>query len=143
MKKNSTGFSLIEVLVVVIILGILAAIVVPNVMGREEQARVVKAKQDIRALLSSLKQYKLDNFTYPSMDQGLQALRNPPAGNPPAPHWAEGGYVDALPNDPWGNPYLYLNPGIHGTIDVYTLGADGETGGEGVYADLGQWNLNQ
>ncbi len=138
MKKRITGFTLIEVLVVVVILGILAAVVVPNVMGREEQARIVKAKQDIRVLVSALKQYKLDNYQYPSTDQGLEALVQKPAGNPPAPHWPEGGYLDHLPKDPWGRPYLYLNPGLHGPVDVYTLGPDGEQGGED---DIGQWNL--
>jgi len=129
MKQKSRGFTLIEVMVVVVILGILAAIIVPKVMDRPDTARLVKAKSDIRAIESALNLYKLDNFDYPSTDQGLQAL---------VPK-----YVDRLANDPWGNPYLYLSPGLHGDMDVYTLGADGLQGGTGKNADIGNWNLEQ
>lgn len=135
------GFTLIEVMVVVVILGILAAIVVPRVMDRPDQARVVKAKQDVRALESALNTYRLDNFHYPSTDQGLQALVEKPSGDPPAKNWKSGGYVSRLPKDPWGNAYLYLNPGRHGSIDIYSLGADGQPGGTGMDADIGNWNL--
>lgn len=140
-RPLQTGFTLIEVMVVVVILGILAAIVVPRVMDRPDQARVVKAKQDVRALESALNTYRLDNFHYPSTDQGLQALVEKPGGDPPAKNWKSGGYVSRLPKDPWGNAYLYLNPGRHGSIDIYSLGADGQPGGTGMDADIGNWNL--
>ena len=133
------GFTLIEVMVVVIILGILAAIVVPRVMDRPDVARVTKAKQDIRALESALNLYKLDNFRYPTTDQGLEALVKKP-GVPPEPkNWRP--YMDRLPKDPWGNPYQYLSPGEHGEVDVFSLGADGRPGGEGLDADIGNWDL--
>jgi general secretion pathway protein G len=127
MRHKSQGFTLIEVMVVVVILGILAAIIVPKVMDRPDTARLVKAKSDIRAIESALNLYKLDNFDYPSTDQGLEAL---------VPK-----YIDRLANDPWGNPYLYLSPGLHGDMDVYTLGADGLQGGDGKNADIGNWNV--
>jgi len=127
MKQQIRGFTLIEVMVVVIILGILAAIIVPKVMDRPDTARLVKAQSDIRALESALNLYKLDNFNYPSTDEGLEAL---------VPK-----YIDRLANDPWGNPYLYLSPGLHGDMDVYTLGADGLQGGSGTNADIGNWNV--
>lgn len=132
-----------ELLVVVMILGILATIVVVNVMDRPDEARIAKAKQDIRALTTALNIYRLDNYHYPSTEQGLQALVSRPAGQPPAPNWKDGGYVESLPRDPWGNDYVYLNPGVHGEIDVYTLGADGAPGGEGINADIGNWNLDE
>ncbi len=127
MRRKSQGFTLIEVMVVVVILSILAAIIVPKVMDRPDTARLVKAKSDIRALESALNLYKLDNFDYPDTDEGLQAL---------VPK-----YIDRLANDPWGNPYLYLSPGLHGDMDIYTLGADGLQGGEGKNADIGNWNV--
>lgn len=139
----SRGFTLIELLVVVMILGILATVVVVNVMDRPDEARVAKARQDVRALVTALNLYKLDNYVYPSTEQGLEALVRRPSGQPPAPNWKQAGYVDSLPRDPWGREYLYLNPGAHTEIDVYTLGADGEPGGEGVNADIGNWNLDQ
>ncbi len=142
-SRLQRGFTLIEVMVVVVILGILAAIVVPKVMDRPDVARVTKAKQDIRALESSLNLYKLDNYNYPSTDQGLEALVNKPAGSPEARNWKAGGYLDRLPKDPWGNDYQYLSPGVHGSIDIYSLGADARQGGEGVAADVGNWNLEQ
>jgi general secretion pathway protein G len=136
---NEGGFTLIEIMVVVVILSILAAFVVPKIMDRPDQARIVKAEQDIRAVESALKLYKLDNYFYPSTDQGLEALVVRPQDDPEPKNWKEGGYLDRLPIDPWGNPYLYLNPGEHGTIDIFSLGADGRTGGEGVNGDIGNW----
>ncbi len=135
------GFTLIEVMVVIVILGILAAVVVPRIMDRPDTARLAKVKQDIRTLESALNLYKLDNFTYPSTDQGLEALVRKPSGEPEPRNWKEGGYIDRLPKDPWGNDYQYLNPGVHGPIDIYSLGADGQEGGEGINADIGNWNL--
>ena len=136
---SGAGFTLIEVLVVVVILGILAAIVVPRIMDQPDRARVTKARQDIQALVTGLNLYKLDNFSYPSTDQGLDALVTSPQGLPEARNWKDGGYIDRLPSDPWGSPYLYLNPGVHGDIDIYSLGADGSPGGEGIRADIGNW----
>jgi len=129
MKQKNHGFTLIEVMVVVVILGILAAIIAPKVMDRPDAARLVKAKTDIRAIESALKLYKLDNFNYPSTDEGLEAL---------SPK-----YIERLANDPWGNPYLYLSPGLHGDMDVYTLGADGLQAGSGNNADIGNWDVEQ
>jgi general secretion pathway protein G len=139
--RRHGGFTLIEVMVVVVILGILAAIIVPKVMGKPDQARMTKAKQDIRAIESALNMYKLDNYQYPSTEQGLKALVEKPTTDPKPPHWS--GYLEHVPVDPWGHKYHYLNPGTHGTIDVYTLGADNHSGGDGVNADVGNWNLNQ
>jgi len=136
--KNA-GFTLIEVMVVVIILGILAAIVVPRVMDRPDDARITKAKQDIRALESALNLYKLDNFVYPTTDQGLEALVAKPAGTPEPKNWKR--YMDRLPKDPWGVPYQYLSPGNKSDIDIYSLGADGQLGGEGANGDVGNWEL--
>lgn len=138
MQKQS-GFTLIELMVVVVILALLATFVVPQIMDRPEQARVVKAQQDIRSLESALKMYKLDNFAYPSTDQGLEALVKKPDGNPKPRNYNPKGYLESLPQDPWGNAYLYLNPGEHGEIDIYSLGADGAAGGTGYDADIGNW----
>jgi len=137
--SKTAGFTLIEVMVVVIILGILAAIVVPRVMQRPDEARITKAKQDIRALESALNLYKLDNFVYPTTDQGLEALVAKPAGTPEPKNWKR--YMDRLPKDPWGAPYQYLSPGSKGDIDIFSLGADEQLGGEGVNADVGNWDL--
>lgn len=134
------GFTLIEVMVVVVILGILAAIVVPRVMDRPDQARITKANQDLRALESALNLYRLDNYIYPTTDQGLEALVQRPSGTG-VRQWKEGGYVERLPNDPWGHPYQYLNPGTHGAFDIWSWGADGQPGGDGVNADIGNWTL--
>ncbi len=139
--KHHQGFTLIEILVVVVILGILAAIIVPRVMSRPDEARIIKARQDVRAIESALNLYRLDNYVYPSTEQGLEALANKPSGEPEARNWKEGGYLDRLPKDPWQRTYQYLNPGTHGEIDIYTLGADGQPDGEGANADVGNWNL--
>ena len=133
------GFTLIEIMVVVIIIGILAAIVAPNVIGRVDDAQITKAKAEISNLQNALKFYRLDNFAYPSTEQGLNALVTKPA-DPNVKNWKQ--YMDRLPKDPWGNDYLYLNPGNKGEIDVYTLGRDGRPGGEGVDADIGNWDLD-
>ncbi|MDP2962922.1 MAG: type II secretion system major pseudopilin GspG [Sulfurimicrobium sp.] len=139
--RLSQGFTLIEIMVVIVILGILAALVVPKVMSRPDEARIVAAKQDIASLSQALKLYKLDNRTYPSTDQGLIALVQKPTTAPIPPNWKAGGYVDRLPKDPWGQNYQYLQPGVRGEIDVFSLGADGAPGGEGNDADIGSWML--
>ncbi|MDH5230746.1 MAG: type II secretion system major pseudopilin GspG [Gammaproteobacteria bacterium] len=153
MKKQSTtpairhhrqsGFTLIELMVVIVILGILATFVVPKVMDNPDKARMTKAKQDIRVLESALNLYKLDNFVYPSSDQGLQSLVTEPTGSPEPKNYKSGGYMDRLPKDPWGNEYQYLNPGVNGSIDIYTLGADGAEGGEEINQDIGNWNMDE
>jgi len=130
------GFTLIEVMVVVVILGILAAILVPKVMDRPDQARKIKAKQDIRALEAALNLYKLDNFIYPTTDQGLEALVEKPS-SPEPPNWKEGGYVDRLPKDPWNQDYLYLSPGENGSIDIFSMGPDQQPSDD----DIGNWGL--
>jgi general secretion pathway protein G len=135
------GFTLIEVMVVVVILAILAALIVPKIMGRPDEARAVAARQDIATIVQALRLYRLDNTRYPTTEQGLAALVARPTVAPAAPNWKAGGYLERLPRDPWGNPYLYLNPGIRGEIDVFSYGADGAAGGEGVDADIGSWNL--
>ena len=134
------GFTLIEIMVVVIIIGLLAAIVAPNVIGRVDDAQITRAKADISQIENALKFYRLDNFAYPSSEQGLDALVTKP-NDPNIRNWKTGGYLDRVPKDPWGNPYLYLNPGNNGEIDVYTLGSDGKPGGEGAAADIGNWEL--
>jgi general secretion pathway protein G len=139
--NGAKGFTLIEILVVVVILGILAALVVPRIMERPDEARVVAAKSDIRAIMSALKLYRLDNGVYPSTDQGLQALVVRPDTGVIPRNWKQGGYLDRIPKDPWGAPYQYLSPGVNGEIDVFSLGADGIPGGEGINADIGSWEL--
>ena len=139
--KKPTGFTLIEVMIVVVILGILAAVIVPKILDRPDQAKVTAAKSDIAVIMQQLKLYRLDNGTYPSTDQGLGALTVKPTTNPVPPNWKTGGYLDRLPNDPWKRPYLYLNPGVKGEIDVFSYGADFQPGGEGPNADIGSWNL--
>ena len=139
--RGQRGFTLLEVMVVVVILGILAALVVPKIISRPDEARVVAARQDIATLMQALKLYRLDNLRYPTTEQGLQALVTKPATAPIPPNWKAGGYLERLPKDPWSNPYQYLNPGLHGEIDVFSLGADGAAGGEGIDADIGSWNL--
>jgi len=135
------GFTLIEVMVVIAILAILAALIVPKVMSRPDEARVVAARQDIAALMQALKLYRLDSERYPTTEQGLQALVAKPGQAPVPDNWKAGGYVERLPMDPWGKPYQYLNPGLHGEIDVFSFGADGAFGGEGFDADIGNWSL--
>ncbi len=137
---SQRGFTLIEIMVVVIILGILAAIVAPNVIGRIDDAQAARVQQDLRGIESALKFYRLDNFSYPTSEQGLGALVAKPA-DPNIKNWKTGGYLDRLPEDPWGNQYQYLSPGNNGEIDIYTLGRDGRPGGEGVDADVGNWDL--
>ncbi len=139
---RNPGFTLIEIMVVIVILGILAAVIVPRVLDRPDTARLVKAKQDLRTLESALNLYRLDNYRYPSTEQGLEALVNKPAGEPEARNWQPGGYIDRLPLDPWQRPYLYLSPGENGDTDIYTLGANGVPGGEGIDADIGNWKLD-
>ena len=122
------------------ILGILAAIVVPRIMDRPDEAKRVAAKADVAAIVQALKLYRLDNGFYPSTDQGLLALSQRPTTNPVPPNWKAGGYLERLPKDPWGSDYQYLNPGVHGEIDVFSLGADRARGGEGSGADIGNWD---
>ncbi len=139
--RSQAGFTLIEIMVVVVILGILAAVVVPRIMDRPDQARITKAAQDIRILENALRLYRLDNFFYPSTEQGLDALVARPTTPPEPRRWKEGGYIDRLPPDPWGSQYQYLNPGQYGEIDIFSYGADGRPGGEGINADIGNWNI--
>lgn len=127
-------------MVVVVIIGLLATLVLPRVLGRQEQAQIEKAKADIQALSSALKLYKLDNYNYPSTQQGLEALRRKPGGDPPANNWKQGGYIERLPTDPWGNPYQYLSPGQHGEYDIWSYGSDGKPGGQDAAADIGNWD---
>ena len=140
-KGAQRGFTLLEIMVVVVILGILAALVVPKIISRPDEARVIAARHDIASLLQALKLYRLDSQRYPSTEQGLQALVVKPETAPLPSNWKAGGYVDRLPRDPWGHDYQYLNPGIHGEIDLYSLGADGAAAGEGNDADIGSWEL--
>ena len=138
---RSRGFTLIEIMVVVVIMGIMAALIVPKLMGRTDDARIIAAKQDIATIMQALKLYKLDNQRYPTTEQGLQALVTKPTTGPAADGWKTGGYIEKLPKDPWGNPYQYLSPGIHSEVDVFSLGADGQPGGVGNDADIGSWDL--
>lgn len=139
--SRERGFTLIEIMVVVVILAILAALIVPRVMSRPDEARVIAAQQDIRTIVQALKLYRLDNLRYPTTEQGLSALVKPPGVPPLAPNWKTGGYLERLPNDPWGNAYQYLSPGLRAEIDVFSFGADGVAGGEGFDADIGSWTL--
>ena len=139
--KCARGFTLIEIMVVLIIIGLLAGIVVPKLMGRTEEAKRTKTAVQIKNLQSSLDLYKLDSGVYPSTDQGLQALVEKPAVGEIPNNWKEGGYIDKIPKDPWGSNYVYISPGGHGDYDLYSYGADGEEGGEGRNADIQSWNL--
>ena len=143
MMKRKNGFTLIEVMVVVAILGILASIIVPKIIGRPDDAKKIKAKQDIMSIESALELYKLDNGNYPTTDQGLLALVEKPSTTPVPRHWKHGGYLKQLRMDPWDQPYQYLNPGIHGEIDIFTYGADGQPDGTGINTDIGNWNGQQ
>lgn len=138
-RPRARGFTLIELMVVIMIIGVLAALVVPNVMTRPDEARAVAARQDIAQVMQQLRLYRLDNGRYPSTEQGLQALVTRPGSGPAAPNWKP--YLDRLPVDPWGKPYQYLNPGVRGEVDVFSWGADGQTGGTGSDADIGNWDL--
>lgn len=138
--KVISGFTLIEVMVVVVILAILASFIIPNVINRPDDAKVLKAKQDILTLENALEMYKLDNQVYPSTDQGLIALVKKPTGEPDATHWREGGYIKKMESDPWGRPYQYLNPGQHGDFDLFSYGKDGKPEGEGYNADINNWD---
>lgn len=136
-RAAHAGFTLIELMVVLVIIGVLAALIVPNVLDRADDARVTAARTDVSNLMQALKLYRLDNQRYPTTEQGLQALVTKPATEPVPPNWKP--YLEKLPNDPWGRPYQYLNPGVKGEVDVMSLGADGQPGGEGKNADIGSW----
>ncbi len=138
MRRN-TGFTLVEIMVVVVIIGILAVLIVPRVLGRTDEAKQAAARHDIATVMQSLKLYKLDNGRYPTNDQGLQALVTKPTSAPVPANWKP--YLDKLPKDPWGNAYQYLSPGVHGEIDVFSLGADNQPGGTGADLDIGSWQL--
>ncbi|MTV40368.1 type II secretion system major pseudopilin GspG [Duganella radicis] len=139
-NRAQRGFTLIEIMVVVVIMGVLAALVVPKLLNRTGESKVAAAKVDIATIMQALKLYKLDNQRYPTTEQGLQALIEKPTGGPAANGWKAGGYVEKMPKDPWGNPYQYLSPGIKGEIDVFSYGADGQPGGTGDDADIGSWD---
>jgi general secretion pathway protein G len=139
--RTPRGFTLIEIMVVIVILGVLAALVVPRVLDRPDEARVVAAKADIATIQSALKFYRLDNQRFPTTEQGLSALVVKPEQPPVPPNWKPGGYLERLPKDPWGRPYQYLNPGLKGEVDVFSYGADGQPGGTGIDADIGSWDL--
>jgi len=143
MIKNNKGFTLIELMVVVLILGILAAIIAPRIIGRTDDARVTEAKVQIKNLETALKLYKLDTGTYPTTEQGLDALIEKPATGVIPKKWREGGYLEVkkIPSDPWGNPYIYISPGLHGDYDIVSYGADGVRGGEGFDKDIENWNI--
>ncbi|MBI2747851.1 MAG: type II secretion system major pseudopilin GspG [Burkholderiales bacterium] len=137
-RRHATGFTLIELMVVLVIIGVLAALIVPNVLDRADDARATAAKTDVNNLMQALKLYKLDNQRYPTAAQGLQALLTKPTEGPTPSNWKH--YLDKLPNDPWGRPYQYLNPGVRAEVDVLSFGADGQPGGEGKNADIGSWD---
>jgi general secretion pathway protein G len=143
MKYLQRGFTLIEIMVVVVIISVLIGLVAPNILGRVDEARVTAAQADIGTLSQALEMYKLDNYRYPTTDQGLDALIKKPAASPQPKKWNPDGYLkkSAIPLDPWGNPYQYISPGSNGAFDLYSLGADGQEGGEGYDADIGNWML--
>ncbi len=140
-QRYARGFTLIEIMVVVIIIGLLAAVIVPTVINKVDEARVVKAKQDIQSLETALTLFRLDNSKYPTTEQGMSALVSQPT-DPTIKHWKPGGYLQRVSKDPWGFDYQYVNPGTHGKeYDLYTLGADNAPGGDGINADIGNWNI--
>ena len=142
-RQAARGFTLIEIMVVVVIIGLLAAFILPNVFGNVEKAQISKVKGDIQGIETALTMYKLDNYKFPSTDLGLVALVQRP-NDPTVRNWREGGYIKRVSKDPWGNPYQYVFPGTRGQeYDLYSLGADGQEGGEGVNADIGNWNIEQ
>jgi general secretion pathway protein G len=140
-KRDERGFTLIELMVVIVILGILAGLIIPRIMGRPDEARRAKARMQIESLETALKLYKLDNGSYPTTEQGLQALVEQPSIAPAAKNWRQGGYLEKnkVPKDPWGNDFVYISPGTHGEFDFSSLGADGEPGGEGKNKDINSW----
>ncbi|MDH3346531.1 MAG: type II secretion system major pseudopilin GspG [Desulfobulbaceae bacterium] len=140
--KDSRGFTLIELLVVLVILGVLGSLVVQKLMPYPDEARRVSAEVNIRALEQALQRYKLDNSVYPSTEQGLQALIEPPSAGKLAKKWRKGGYIEVIPKDPWDNEFIYIQPGIHRDFDLMSYGADGEQGGEDKYADINNWELD-
>lgn len=138
-KLHQKGFSLLEIMVVLVIMGIMAALVGPQLLGNVDKARLQQLAADMKTLETTLKMYRLDNFVYPSSEQGLQALVTKPDIDPVPKNWKKDGYIDRLPKDPWGNEYMYVSPGEHGDFDIYSLGADGVVGGEGQSKDRGNW----
>lgn len=143
-KRGSSGFTLIELMVVIVILGILAGLIIPRIMGRPEEARQMKAQVQIESIETALRLYKLDNGSYPSTEQGLQALVEAPTVGELPRAWREGGYLEKgkVPNDPWGNEYVYLGPGVHGEYDLSSYGAEGQPGGEGKDKDINSWDID-
>ncbi|MCF8143773.1 MAG: type II secretion system major pseudopilin GspG [Deltaproteobacteria bacterium] len=143
-KRGNTGFTLIELMVVIVILGILAGLIIPRIMGRPEEARQMKAQVQIESIETALRLYKLDSGSYPTTDQGLQALVEAPTVGELPRAWREGGYLEKgkVPRDPWGNEYVYLSPGVHGEYDLSSFGADGQPGGEGKDKDINSWELD-
>jgi len=138
--NRNRGFTLIEVMVVVVILGILAAFIVPKIIGRPDEAKVAKVKSDVQALQTAMDLYRLDNGRYPTTEQGLRALVEKPSSDPIPSGWRTGGYIQKLNDDPWGRAYLYTNPGEHGEIDIFSYGAEGKPGGEGINSTIGNWS---
>jgi general secretion pathway protein G len=138
-SARDAGFTLIEIMVVIAIIGILATLIVPNIMGRPDEARATAAKHDVGTIVQALKLYRLDIGRYPTTEQGIKALVEKPSSEPIPQNWKSGGYLGSIPKDPWGNPYQYSNPGTKGEIDVMSYGADGKPGGTGTNADIGNW----